>query len=747
MRYSNKIKIAVFALSLIASFGVVGMVRQGEVHAAANNNYQNIPVSVRNYLTGCNGSANEAAQSSWLSPVGDPLGTDFEVPYGATSVDVQWNSVVYICSAGLDANGNVATSRVGTNFKILSSNPASLPGFTGASLFVPYGENNNRYTVRTLTFTYQLGGPVTNNFTRSFSGTGKGINWKRNNTFECVTNPGDVNFRVPNRIDDFGACRSQYTLYFTINGVIKDDGPAVTVTANCSSITVQATDPQIKPPQYQYGETTGLGIYIDDEPIALRNDYRYNERYTREFPASYKDAFSRTVKVVVRNKGSQGSRLDVTKTRVVPACKPPTCIAPQRVMNSPPQSPDSFGVKVGFDYGVSDTRGRALRWAARVQITNATPTSATTDGWPNAWPYWSSSGVPYNGGSDAPKQNDVTLNPPFEPSAGDTFDITYQIRYKLHWNADEEFRLDCNGTVTIPNQTYLRVYGNDIQAGGGFAPSCTVQDNGAAVEGFSASDELGGATTWRGSSGQFAVSALGAVDGFFSSSMRGAESTTDFARPPVGQTFGNTTNMTSKVGVDSGGDSGVKNCIPDYLGDAPVETGSNVISTRTVNGKQALLFEGRDVFITGTGIRYQGANTGWNTIEDIPSFYLVVKGGNIYIDPSVTELDGVYIAQPAADGTKGEIITCATAAGVVPAHGGCGQQLVINGAFIARQVQFKRVFGKLTEATAGESVADTKAAEVFNFSPEVYLSPLNDNLTRAIPFTKYDYITSLPPIL
>lgn len=304
--------------------------------------------------------------------------------------------------------------------------------------------------------------------------------------------------------------------------------------------------------------------------------------------------------------------------------------------------------------------------------------------------------------------------------------------------------LDCN---IPPDQTYLRVYGNDIQAGGGFAPDCTVTNQNAAVEGFSNSTTLGGSTTWKGSSGQFAVSALGVVDGFFSSNLRGAESTTDFARPPVGQTFGNTTNMTNKVGVGDGGDSGVKNCIPDYLGDAPVETGSNVISTRNVSGKQALFFEGRDVFITGTGITFQGADTGWNTIEDIPSFYLVVKGGNIYIDPSVTRLDGVYIAQPAADGTKGEIITCATAAGVVPAHGGCGQQLVINGAFIARQVQFKRVFGKLTEATAGESVTDTKAAEVFNFSPEVYLSPLNDELKRSIPFTKYDYITSLPPIL
>ncbi|MET0779608.1 MAG: hypothetical protein ABWY71_02115, partial [Candidatus Saccharimonadales bacterium] len=88
------------------------------------------------------------------------------------------------------------------------------------------------------------------------------------------------------------------------------------------------------------------------------------------------------------------------------------------------------------------------------------------------------------------------------------------------------------------------------------------------------------------------------------------------------------------------------------------------------------------------------------------------------------------------------------AAAIIPTGGtlftDCKNQLIVNGSFVARQVQFLRVNGTLRQSSAGEKGdATSHAAEVFNYSPAVWMAmPPGSTIMN-----DYDSITSLPPIL
>lgn len=302
---------------------------------------------------------------------------------------------------------------------------------------------------------------------------------------------------------------------------------------------------------------------------------------------------------------------------------------------------------------------------------------------------------------------------------------------------------DC---FNLPDKPYLSVYGSDVLAGGNFGQLCTALNQSASIESWA--ETLPSTTTWRGASSQFGAFALGSIDGFFTANLRGLNAVPRAPFPPVDLTFGNTNNGTSKVAQNSGGQSGQTTCITDYYNNrngAPVVNGNIPIGATGISGPQAAYFNG-DVFITGD-ITFNNVNNWGSSVSNIPSLLLVVKG-NIYISPSVKRLDGIYVARPDDTGKRGEIITCATQFGELkPPHGACPDKLTINGTFIARQVRFLREFGKLAEAVPNENTSNSHAGEVFNFSPEVYLSPMHSSQTRTVPFTKYDYITSLPPVL
>lgn len=311
--------------------------------------------------------------------------------------------------------------------------------------------------------------------------------------------------------------------------------------------------------------------------------------------------------------------------------------------------------------------------------------------------------------------------------------------------------------VKIAAEPYLKVYGGDISAGNGLANAsnaCT-NNNDAAVVSWNL-----GASTYNGAGTQYATYALDKIMEFST-----AQGNAGGAPRPSGLAFSNT-NVTAGT---YGGNYGSLPCIPDYYARKPAGTANlggrtlsslnsgafahsgelDLTSGNTINpGNRIQLFVDGDVYITDD-IKYAG---NWS-LGTMPLFELVARG-NIYIDPGVGQLDGLYIAQKRTDGTKGNIYTCTTSANPylsehadTELYADCSNKLTINGAFVANQVQFLRTEGTISDSTGDNTTTATSgAAEQFNFNPTLWIAqPPNSNPSGSAG--KYDAITSLPPIL
>ena len=340
--------------------------------------------------------------------------------------------------------------------------------------------------------------------------------------------------------------------------------------------------------------------------------------------------------------------------------------------------------------------------------------------------------------------------------------------YTVTWTIQGSgVNLSCPGTILITRKPYLRVYGGDVVSGIGFEPSCT-KNSSSQIAAYNRGSSGG----YGGAGAQFGVQAYGAVDQFVSAMLRGSN-----PAPPKGLTFANTSGT-------YGASFGDAPCIKDYYADlaayhsnAPAiptgiifgtsgnwdpdlpfgnpgygyrqRTGDLTLAAGTIElGTHRVIYVEGNVAITGD-VFYAG----YGSQDQIPSFYLIVKG-NIYIDGNVTNLDGVFVAQPRANGTGGIIYTCSSGFAPVAQNllynapnnnsSGCANKLTINGAFIANQVKFLRTVGSQGLSSAGEASSSANIAEVFNFSPELWLT--SPGLVTG-GTVQLDSITSLPPIL
>jgi hypothetical protein len=273
--------------------------------------------------------------------------------------------------------------------------------------------------------------------------------------------------------------------------------------------------------------------------------------------------------------------------------------------------------------------------------------------------------------------------------------------------------------------------------------------------GWNRGDTGVGATSYGGAGTQYAVMALHRIQWFST-----ALGNTGGAPEPRGLSFAaNTTSDTSNGFY--GGLFGSLPCMADYYasrpasteplvanvgamtspvygGTGPVTLGGGLITSP--NHRITVYVDG-DVYLTSS-IMY--ANS-WS-VDSMPLFRLIVRG-NIYIDNGVQQLDGLYVAE--RNGASGGIIyTCTTSAAPLDPsapsyYADCDdQKLTVNGAFVAHQVQLGRTRGTLSLGMNGETGAAGNAAEVFNYSPAMWIpQPTGDGPTS------YDAITALPPVL
>lgn len=305
----------------------------------------------------------------------------------------------------------------------------------------------------------------------------------------------------------------------------------------------------------------------------------------------------------------------------------------------------------------------------------------------------------------------------------------------------------------VASEPYLKAYGGDVSAGNGLASSsgsCTQNPN-AAIVSWNLED-----ATSNGAGTQYAAMALDKITDFATAQGNGGG-----APPPSGLAFGN--QSTSPGSGLFGGSFGSLPCIADYYGKKPTTTsplgtnvsplttgaysatGSVTLSGGTVNPNNRIqAYVDGDVYITND-ITYAGS---WS-VDKMPLFELVVRG-NIYIDKSVSQLDGVYIAQKKADGTAGTIYTCATSAAPLDPHDGgfygtCKNKLTVNGTFTANQIQFLRTNNTVADSQS-DTIGSSSAAEQFNFGPLLWVAQPQQT-SGGGNASNYDAITSLPPIL
>jgi hypothetical protein len=302
----------------------------------------------------------------------------------------------------------------------------------------------------------------------------------------------------------------------------------------------------------------------------------------------------------------------------------------------------------------------------------------------------------------------------------------------------------------VVHKPYTRAYGGDVTTGVNFESSpgtCTTYED-SAIIGWN----RGSSNAWAGAGVQHAAMATGRIFDFASSLGGGAG-------PPTALSFANTS--TNPGAGNFGGEFDWASCFPDFYSDRPATTTPipaqvNLMNNDTYGGSGNITLGGGNlgpgeritVYVEGNvlitdSITYVG---NW-TVDNMPLFRLIVRG-NIYIDRDVSQLDGLYVAQPDAGATQGAIYTCTNNAFSQPNLNGtfltdCNNKLTVNGSFLARHVRLLRTAGTVGQSNAGETNGSANIAEVFNYNPSMWAwQPPTPGSANT-----YDSITSLPPIL
>jgi hypothetical protein len=325
----------------------------------------------------------------------------------------------------------------------------------------------------------------------------------------------------------------------------------------------------------------------------------------------------------------------------------------------------------------------------------------------------------------------------------------------------------CDSIVAKP---YAQVYGGDVSAGGGVAavdmtqgvlicnPSSSALTSSFPLDNPSAAvvswnrESTDPTALWTGGGGEYSVRATAAIFDFASN--YGISSGTG---RPVSLSFANTATDVTKGSYGGHFDSAPDgNCDPalmsstDFSG-AVGRTLTSLMAAvggNTITGSQTIFVKG-DIYVDSNEV--YGSAGAYGSISSIPSFKVVSLGGNMYVQPGVTQLDGAYYALPDKNGNGGIIYTCAN--GGSPVKDGanfstCSNQLIVNGSFVAKQVQLLRSYGSLRNSKNDVDVFDSAtpasnhAGEVFNYDPEAWI-----NSGTTIPVTTYESATNLPPVL
>jgi len=303
-----------------------------------------------------------------------------------------------------------------------------------------------------------------------------------------------------------------------------------------------------------------------------------------------------------------------------------------------------------------------------------------------------------------------------------------------------------SGTFTIHFlpifKPYFQVKAGDVVAGSTRQlQGCSKSAN---ISGYSAD------TTSSGS--EYAAIATGTISNFVS----GQGLYSSLTNPLTFANFNNFGTNSSNYG----GNFGTAPCLTNYFHPPSSSRGSNTYTitstgpsyysiptnaTKIKPGQHYTYYVNGNVTISHNIVFQTSSIT---NPAQIPSFNLIVNG-NIYIDSSVTQLDGLY--QALGTGINGNIYDCNTGTGssviVTPVYPECSHQLTVNGSMMAQNT-----FHLDRTTIPPYPQPNGPPAEIFNLSPLMWFDQVTNNSSGTPAFNEnnnqlqYASLTSLPPI-
>ncbi len=298
-----------------------------------------------------------------------------------------------------------------------------------------------------------------------------------------------------------------------------------------------------------------------------------------------------------------------------------------------------------------------------------------------------------------------------------------------------------------PSFPYFQVNRSDTQVGLGF---CNISNNAPSVS-IKAWNHNGLPNNYsQGAGDQYGAIAPGFLSGFDSANINQGTN-------PLGLSFSNVNNPSSQY------DNSFFGLFGGYFGSLP-PCGHNYFPSNTSSLSQISQYVNPSWWSTTSGNYYvngsfningpitipQGVNVNLyvngnvyinrniiqpnnlkaNKVSQLSSFKLVVEGGDIIISPNVSEIDGVYVAEPDSN-VGGTIYTC----GNTHPTNNCNTQLIVNGSLVANTINLWRTYGD-----TGWSPSSFRA-ETINQPPSEWLSSFNNPGSSTI-----DSIRNLPPV-
>jgi hypothetical protein len=307
---------------------VAGVVGVKPASAALNLNIDpgnSIPSNVRQNLINCDQGTQSPGFDQWISPAGNSSTTVVSsVPYGASSVDLQYYFNGAVCKANSDV-GNTNVKVVGASIVDGNGNPAagSVTGVVGQTLGLDFHPD-----YRGTTGAYRQANTPTFQFNAPPGGfTNSGIyyvkldtsiinHFESNNTSLCV-----IDGRNAGNPTNFAACPPAHPVLAIFVDVqpkpVQD--PVGYAEADCNEVRGWShnNDNQFNP--------TTVHIYIDGKFVGARTANQANRQnaiwtdwYYMGYPAEYRDANPHTVRVYAIS--PPGGTNPLIGTANVPSC-------------------------------------------------------------------------------------------------------------------------------------------------------------------------------------------------------------------------------------------------------------------------------------------------------------------------------------------------------------------------------------------------------------------------------------------